>query len=279
MKYMKTTQAQKPKEQPQGWDGVAHWYDSYLSGPDTFQEKVIAPNVLRMLNIKKGEQLLDLACGQGYFSVLCAKEGAVVTGVDVSSVLIKKAEEAVAKSAPFAGKDTSVPTYIVASADSTGLKDSTFAVGLIVLALENIAQTQAVITELSRVLAPQGRAVVVLLHPSFRIPQHADWQYNTKKGVQQRVVDRYLSECVIAIKERPHSGGGFTAKETKTATTYTYHRSLQWYSKSFRNAGFAITSIEEWISHKNSQPGPKQKIEDVARKEFPMFMALELRKI
>jgi hypothetical protein len=71
--------------------------------------------------------------------------------------------------------------------------------------------------------------------------------------------------------ERPHA-------KAKEVSTKTYHRSLQWYSKALRNAGFGIAGIEEWISHKKSQPGPKQAIEDAARKEFPMFMALEIRK-
>jgi hypothetical protein len=36
--------------------------------------------------------------------------------------------------------------------------------------------------------------------------------------------------------------------------------------------------LEEWISHKKSEKGTRQLAEDVARKEFPLFMALELRK-
>ena len=46
------------------WDNVASWYDKHLEGSDTYQAQVIAPNLLRMLDIKKGEAVLDLACGQ-----------------------------------------------------------------------------------------------------------------------------------------------------------------------------------------------------------------------
>jgi hypothetical protein len=48
--------------------------------------------------------------------------------------------------------------------------------------------------------------------------------------------------------------------------------------KAFKKQGLAISSIEEWISHKKSETGPRQKAEDIARKEFPMFLALELKK-
>ncbi len=51
------------------WNKVANWYDELLkTDPDSYQSKVIAPNLLRILNIQKGEKIFDLACGQGYFS-------------------------------------------------------------------------------------------------------------------------------------------------------------------------------------------------------------------
>jgi hypothetical protein len=45
--------------------------------------------------------------------------------------------------------------------------------------------------------------------------------------------------------------------------TVSYHRSLQDFSKALFKAGFAVTRLEEWISHKQSQKGPRQQAEDV----------------
>ena len=42
-------------------------------------------------------------------------------------------------------------------------------------------------------------------------------------------------------------------------------------------AGLAITRLEEWISHKKSEEGPRATAEDVARKEIPLFLMLEMR--
>ena len=51
------------------WNKVASWYDELLTtDDDSYQTKVIAPNLLRILDLKKGELVYDLACGQGYFS-------------------------------------------------------------------------------------------------------------------------------------------------------------------------------------------------------------------
>ncbi len=61
--------------------------------------------------------------------------------------------------------------------------------------------------------------------------------------------------------------------------TISYNRSLQDISKALRKNGFAITRLEEWISHKSSEKGPRQAAEDTARKEIPLFMLLEVSKI
>ncbi len=246
------------------WDNVASWYDGYLeNGSDTYQEKVIAPNLMRMLALKSGDRVLDVACGQGYFARLVAKIGASVVGFDQSAELIAKAIER-------KGEDE---TYVVGNAEKIdALKLKSFDTAYSVLAFENIKNIGAVLTGVASALKKEGKFVLVMLHPAFRIPQHSDWGYDSKKAVQYRKVEKYLSEISIPIELSPFKGA-------KKDTTTTFHRSLQWYAKAFKAAGFVITGMEEWISHKKSQPGPKQAAEDTARKEFPMFLALELKKL
>ncbi len=248
---------------PTHWDNVASWYDDYLEGGgDTYQQKVIAPNLLRMLAPQSGKRYLDLACGQGYFARLIAQTGATVIGVDQSKDLITKA---IARKGEH-------ETYMVGNAEKLDtLKLSSCDVVYTVLAFENIKRINEVLSGVAGVLKQGGRFVVVLLHPTFRIPQHSDWGFDTKSGTQYRRTDRYLSEISIPIELAPFKG-------SKKATTTTFHRSLQWYAKAFKTAGFAIAGMEEWISHKQSQSGPRKVAEDRARKEFPMFLALELIK-
>ena len=61
--------------------------------------------------------------------------------------------------------------------------------------------------------------------------------------------------------------------------TYSFHRPLQLYFKTFAKNGFAVTRLEEWISHKESEPGPRQDAENTARKEIPLFLFLEAVKM
>jgi hypothetical protein len=61
--------------------------------------------------------------------------------------------------------------------------------------------------------------------------------------------------------------------------TTSFHRPLQYYFKAFNKAGFSVTLMEEWNSHKKSQTGPRAEAEDVARKEIPLFLCLVVVKI
>ena len=76
------------------WGKVADWYDEMLEERDnSYQNNVILPNILRLMDIKKDEIVLDLACGNGFFSREFFKKGAKVIGVDVSPELIEIAKK------------------------------------------------------------------------------------------------------------------------------------------------------------------------------------------
>ena len=89
------------------WGSVADWYSEHLSGDDTYHAKVVAPNFVRMVDAKKGERVLDIGCGEGYFTRLLGSTGAHLSGTDIAKELIAKAQ-----------KTTPGIAYRVASADA-----------------------------------------------------------------------------------------------------------------------------------------------------------------
>lgn len=251
------------KKEKTSWGNVATWYDEHLEGnEDTYQKQVILPNLLRMLAIKKDERVLDIACGQGFFSRALSNSGAEVVGADISRELIALASERPEKNI----------SYVVARAEKlTFAENSSFDAAIMVLAMQNIEDMGSALSEIKRVLKESGRCILVLNHPAFRIPQHSDWGFDDKKKTQFRSVDRYLSSGKITLLVNP--------SKKDSAKTFTYHRSLQDFYKAFAKAGLVVTRLEEWISHKVSQSGPRAKAEDTARKEIPLFLALELQSI
>ena len=169
-------------------------------------------------------------------------------------------------------KEEKVSFYITSAHRAQFLKDKSIDTIVVVLAIQNIENVNEVLLECKRVLKDNGRIVLVLNHPAFRVPQGSDWYF--ENGVQYRIVDRYLSESKIFIDMTPGE-----RNPKKKVKTITFHRSLQYYMKLFAKNNFAITRLEEWISHKESGIGPRKEAEDKARKEIPMFMCLEIKKV
>ncbi|MEK7606294.1 MAG: class I SAM-dependent methyltransferase [Patescibacteria group bacterium] len=258
MKKIKT-----PKSRKTSWGPVAPWYDEMLGGSDTYQLKIVLPNLLRLLP-PKGKRILDIACGQGFFSKMYADGGATVLGVDVSPELVAYAKSYEGKNLRFA----------VAPAEAlTPATSGSFDGALIVLALQNIKEMPQALKEASRALVKGGTLVVVLNHPCFRILKASAWGYDETKGTQYRRIDAYGTPFSIKVDMTPSEELG-----NKKIHTVSFHRPLQDYFKALRVARFSVTGLEEWISHKQSERGPRAKAEDTARKEFPMFLTILARK-
>lgn len=262
------TSNHKPVTTPDtSWGGVADWYDNHLGKTDdTYHSKVVFPNLLRMLGDISGKKVLDLACGQGMFAEMLNENGAKVTGVDIGKELIEIAE---AKNKTNKNK---IAYYTSKSDDLFMLKDKTFDIVVCVLALQNIEELQKTMSEVSRVLVEGGKFIFVLNHPSFRNPKQTYWGYNEAENKQYRRVDEYMSESHVRIDMTPGS-------EKDKKFTVSFHRPLQVYVKALAKNSLAITRLEEWVSHRESERGPRKSAEDKSRKEIPLFMCVEGQKV
>ena len=253
------------------WGKVANWYDNLLEKEArTYQKTLILPNLLRLLQIKKGEAVLDLACGQGFFARAFESAGAKVIGVDISKELIELAKKHRNNLAmkQFNNHISPEIEYHVAPAENLNfLKNKSIDKITLILALQNIEGVQAVLKECSRVLKNHGKLFIVLNHPSFRIPKQSSWGWDEAKKIQYRRIDNYLSESKIKIQMHP----GDKPKEV----TWSFHQPLQFYFKMLNKYGFCVSRLEEWNSNKISEPGSRSQAEDKARKEIPMFLFIE----
>lgn len=243
------------------WNRVAGWYDELLKNDDSYQAQVIMPNLLRILDIKKDENIFDLACGQGYFSNLFSRYGANVVGSDLSKKLIDTARK---------NSDKKIEYHISPAHNAQFLKDNSIDTIVIILAIQNIENVNEVFKECKRVLKKTGRMIIVLNHPMFRVPKGSDWYFND--GIQSRLVGKYLSESKVMIDMTPGE-----KNEKKKIKTVSFHRPLQYYMKLLYKNNFGISRLEEWISHKKSEKGLRQIAEDKARKEIPLFMCIEVK--
>jgi len=244
------------------WGKSATWYDKLLGEDDTYQRKVILPNLLRQLNLKRGEIVLDLACGQGFFSNEFYKTGAKVIGCDIAEELIEIAKK----------KSPKEIEYKICSSNKLDfLTNASVNKIVCILALQNIQDIIGTMKECRRVLKKDGEFFLVLNHPAFRIPQWSSWMWDEEVSVQYRRIDRYMSEDKVKIQTHPGTD--------PSKFTFSFHRPLQYYFKMLAKNGLAVTGMEEWISHRQTTTGPRKEAENRSRIEIPLFMFLKAIKL
>lgn len=252
----------KPVQKSTSWGRVAEWYDQVITDDDSYQNAVVLPNLLRVMNVQLGERVFDLACGQGFFAREFARIGASVVASDISSELITLAKK---------NTDSAIEYHVSPAQNSVFVPDASVDKISIVLALQNMEHVERVMRECARVLKPGGKIFFVLNHPTFRVPGSSDWGWDEQKRTQFRRVERYMTEFKYRVQMHPGSD--------PDEVTYSFHRPLQLYVKHLSRAGFALTHLEEWVSNRKSNSGPRAAAENKARNEIPLFMCVEATKL
>jgi len=258
-----TPSADAPTSPATHWGEVADWYDQLVGeGGSEFHREIVLPGAMRLLAVKAGDEVLDIACGQGVLCRLLSRQGAASVGIDAAPDLIRMAKDRNAQLPEGALR----PVYQLGDArDLSGLAENHFAAAACLLAIQNMNPIAPVFRGVARELKGMGRFVIVMMHPCFRGPKETHWGWDDRNMLQYRRVDRYLSPRKIPIVTHPGKGKDYT---------WTFHKPIEAYVKALRNAGLLVDALEEWASHKISTSGPRAGAENTARKEIPLFMAI-----
>ena len=240
---------------------MSPWYTKLVDEKGHYyHQHVVIPGVLRLLQLDRSSRLLDVASGQGVLGRAIPKEVSY-TGFDIAPSLVE-----------FAKKADKEPNHTYLVGDATKplpLGKWTFTHAAIVLALQNIENAEAVIEHINAHMTNLGVLVIVLNHPSFRIPRQSAWGIDEENKLQYRRENMYMSALKIPITMHPG--------EEVSDVTWSFHHPLQYYSTLLTKNGFVIDALEEWTSDKESS-GAASRMENRGRSEFPLFLTLRARK-
>lgn len=167
------------------WDGNAEaWTELTRAGYDHHRDGFNTPAFFAMLPDVDGLAGLDVGCGEGHNTRLLAERGARVTGIDISTVLVRHAKEA-EKARPLGIR------YEAASAAGLPFDDGSFDFATAFMSLMDIPETDLVLAEVFRVLRPGGFLQFSIEHPCFTTP-HRKTLRDEKGGAYAREVGDYF---------------------------------------------------------------------------------------
>ena len=134
--------------------------------------------------------------------------------------------------------------YVVGDVTEPLKIEQKFSHAAIILALQNMKAPLLAIENASEHLADNGVLVIVLNHPSFRIPRQSAWGVEEATKIQYRKINKYMSPMEIPITAHPG--------QRQSPITWSYHYPLSDYSEMLAKNGLVIEKIEEWTSDKES---------------------------
>ena len=228
------------------WDEHAQWWiDGFTDGADPEYVEQIIP--LAVEELVGRHKVLDLGCGDGQIARALAAQGSDVLGVDPTQLHIDVAIER-----------GGGPRYLLGGATDIPADDNSFDAVVACLVFEHIDQMDEAMTEVARVLKPEGQFSFFLNHPLLQTPG-SGWiddhiidppeQYwrigpylvetesieEVEKDVYIRFIHRPLSRYVNALLangmslERmvePSPPAGFLARAPEYALAHTVPRLL-----------------------------------------------------
>ena len=171
----------------ESWDRVADAYaENQATGRDHYRYAFFGPAQLALCSEVRGLSVLDVGCGNGYFSRALARLGARVCGIDISPRMIEHAKQQ-EKTEPLG------IGYQVLDAASlpAGFAPQSFDMATSCMALQDMPGIEKVLRGVHALLRPGCRFVASITHPCTDTP-HRVWERDENGAKQWLCVDRYF---------------------------------------------------------------------------------------
>ena len=226
------------REVCQIWDRNADYWNDRMREGNEFHRLLIAPAQERLLNLRPGDLVLDIGCGNGQFARRMAALGAHVVALDGSPRMVENAR------ANTTEHNASIDYRVVDATDRAALialGERRFDAAVSTMTMMDMASISPLLASLQRMLKPASRFVLSVCHPCFnsaRIKLVAE-EGTSDDGVMLTRYSVNVSEYI-----RPRSAKGVAMKDQPVAQ-YFFDRPISVLFNACFSAGFVLDGLEE----------------------------------
>ncbi len=219
------------------WNANAEFWDSSMGEGNEFHKKLILPVLEKLLSIEGGENILDLACGNGQLSRWMAGKGATVHGVDISENLVSIARR---KSEMYRDSISYSVLDITEPEDLEKLEGREYDSIVCNMAVMDTPEIAPLAHSVSHLLKSGGKFVMSTTHPCFNTADMKKVAIESEEGgVLKETIgihtDRYLT---------PRKIFGLAIRGQPEAQPY-FERPLNMILRPFLEHGLLLNSLEE----------------------------------
>lgn len=168
----------------------------------------------------RGQDVLDVGCGEGRFCRMLAARGARTVGVDPTVELLTEAR-----------RQQPGGIFHAASAEALPVADASMDLVVSFVSLVDIPDYRAAIREMARVLRPGGRCVVANLN-SFSTASTLYWARDEDGHKRHWTMDNYMVERAVSA-------------EWAGMSIVNWHRPLSAYMQAFLQSGLTLEHFDE----------------------------------
>lgn len=219
------------------WNQNAGFWDRRFGEGNDFHKTLVEPATDRLLGLQAGEQIFEIACGNGAYARHLAEQGAFVIASDFSEAFLELARE---RTTAHAGRIEYRLIDATDAAQLLALGEHRFDAAVANMALMDMAAIEPLLTALPRLLKPGGRFVFSVMHPCFN-------NSGIRLSIEEEDRDGLL-QVVHAIKVvqylglQPAKGLGMIGQPEPH---YYFHRPLSVLFGACFQAGLVLDGLEE----------------------------------
>jgi 2-polyprenyl-3-methyl-5-hydroxy-6-metoxy-1,4-benzoquinol methylase len=221
------------------WDANAAFWDDFVGAAgNEFHRVLVAPAQIQLLGLRRGERVLELACGNGQFSREMARAGVEVVACDFSTAFVDRARahaEHTGVNIDYRLTDVTDAEQLLALGDVTS-----FDAAVCTMAFHDIADLRPLAVAVRALVKPSGRFVFSMLHPCFNGLNPTFVAETSDEDGQ--IITRYLLRIDRYLDRRPERGIGIGGQPEPH---WYFPRTLTELLSPFFAAGWALDGIQE----------------------------------